>query len=105
MGNLTYLHPPGNEMNKAEQDTYRKSLLFLRDRHNSDVTHLTDEALRRTEGGAPSNLSNMPIHMADLGTDNYEQEFTLGLVEKDRVLLREINQALAKIQDGTYGIC
>jgi RNA polymerase-binding transcription factor DksA len=43
--------------------------------------------------------------MADMGTDNYEQEFTLGLVEKDRVVLREINQALAKIQDGTYGIC
>jgi RNA polymerase-binding protein DksA len=45
------------------------------------------------------------MHMADMGTDNYEQEFTLGLVEKERVLLREINQALAKIQDGTYGIC
>jgi RNA polymerase-binding transcription factor DksA len=43
--------------------------------------------------------------MADMGTDNYEQEFTLGLVEKDRILLREINAALAKIQDGTYGLC
>ena len=43
--------------------------------------------------------------MADMGTDNYEQEFTLGLVEKDRSLLREINTALAKIQNGTYGIC
>jgi len=43
--------------------------------------------------------------MADMGTDNYEQEFTLGLVEKDRNLLREINTALAKIQDGSYGIC
>ena len=43
--------------------------------------------------------------MADMGTDNYEQEFTLGLVEKDRNLLREINSALAKIQNGTFGIC
>ncbi len=43
--------------------------------------------------------------MADMGTDNYEQEFTLGLVEKDRNLLREINDALAKIQNGAYGIC
>jgi DnaK suppressor protein len=40
-----------------------------------------------------------------MGTDNYEQEFTLGLVEKERGLLRELNRALAKIQDGTYGIC
>src|SRR5690606_36414979 len=60
------------------------------------------EALR-TSGG--SNLSNLPVHMADIGTDNYEQEFTLGLVEKDRILLREINLALSKLQDGTYGIC
>ena len=43
--------------------------------------------------------------MADMGTDNYEQEFTLGLMEKDRNLLREINSALTKLQDGTYGIC
>jgi DnaK suppressor protein len=43
--------------------------------------------------------------MADMGTDNYEQEFTLTLVETDRKLLREINHALAKIQNGTYGIC
>jgi RNA polymerase-binding protein DksA len=43
--------------------------------------------------------------MADMGTDNYEQEFTLGLVEKDRNLLREINVALAKIENGQYGIC
>ena len=60
------------------------------------------EALR-TSGG--TNLSSLPLHMADMGTDNYEQEFTLGLVEKDRNLLREINIALAKIQNGTYGIC
>ena len=48
---------------------------------------------------------SLPIHMADMGTDNYEQEFTLGLVEKDRNLLREINNALAKIQNGTFGTC
>lgn len=60
------------------------------------------EALRSSGG---SNLSTLPIHMADMGTDNYEQEFTLGLVETERKLLREINQALAKIQNGAYGIC
>jgi RNA polymerase-binding transcription factor DksA len=59
------------------------------------------EALQSGDHG----LSSLPIHMADMGTDNYEQEFTLGLVEKDRNLLREINHALAKIQNGSYGIC
>ena len=66
------------------------------------MSQMEREALRSAGG---SNLSNLPLHMADMGTDNYEQEFTLGLVEKDRGLLREINSALAKIQNGTYGIC
>ena len=59
------------------------------------------EALR----SSGSNLSNLPLHMADMGTDNYEQEFTLGLMEKDRKLLRDLNDGLAKIQNGTFGIC
>lgn len=67
-----------------------------------DMRSMEHEALN-TSGG--SNLSNLPIHMADMGTDNYEQEFTLGLVEKDRQLLREINGALAKLKNGSYGIC
>jgi len=60
-------------MTKTELKSFRDDLLALRDRHISDVSHLTDEALRRTGGGATGNLSKVPIHMADLGTDNYEQ--------------------------------
>jgi DnaK suppressor protein len=67
-----------------------------------DVASMEQEALN---AGGGSNLSNLPIHMADMGTDSYEQEFTLGLVEKDRQLLREIDLALDKIKKGTYGIC
>jgi RNA polymerase-binding protein DksA len=92
-------------MTKAELDTYRESLVALRDRHNGDVSHLADEALRRTGGGAAGNLSNMPIHMADLGTDNFEQEFTLSLLQNEEQLLEEIAAALERIKQGTYGLC
>src|SRR6185436_2032589 len=54
---------------------------------------------------AGSNLSNMPIHMADVGTDNFEQEFTLGLIESERQTLREIQEALVRIDNGSYGVC
>ena len=81
---------------------YRNLLLDKRRELVGDMSAMEREALRSANG---TNLSNLPLHMADQGTDNYEQEFTLGLVEKDRVLLREINRGLAKIQDGTYGIC
>lgn len=89
-------------MNSRELEHFRELLLAKRRELVGDMSSMEREALRSATG---SNLSNLPIHMADMGTDNYEQEFTLGLVEKDRQLLREINRALAKIMDGTFGIC
>jgi RNA polymerase-binding protein DksA len=83
-------------------ENFRDLLLAKRRELVGDMSAMEREALRSS--GA-TNLSTLPIHMADMGTDNYEQEFTLGLVEKDRNLLKEINSALAKIQNGTFGIC
>ena len=89
-------------LNSRELEHFRDLLLQKRREIVGDMSQMEREALRSASG---SNLSNLPLHMADMGTDNYEQEFTLGLVEKDRVILREINSALAKIMDGSYGIC
>ena len=86
----------------TQLEHYRELLLAKRRELVGDMGQMEVEALQR---GGNSNLSNLPLHMADMGTDNYEQEFTLGLMEKDRNLLREINSALSKIQDGNYGIC
>jgi RNA polymerase-binding protein DksA len=85
-----------------ELEHFRDLLLAKRREILGDMSSMEREALRSSGG---SNLSTLPIHMADIGTDNYEQEFTLGLVETERKLLREINLALAKIQNGTFGIC
>jgi RNA polymerase-binding protein DksA len=89
-------------MKTSELEHYRDLLLAKRRELLGDMSSMEHEALNR---GGSSNLSNLPMHMADMGTDNYEQEFTLGLMEKDRNLLREINSALAKLQDGSYGVC
>jgi RNA polymerase-binding protein DksA len=89
-------------LSSRELEHYRELLLAKRRELLGDMRSNEGEALRSSGG---TNLSNLPLHMADMGTDNYEQEFTLGLVEKERNLLREINRSLAKIQDGTYGIC
>ena len=60
-----------------------------------------DEALRSSGG----NLSNMPVHMADMGSDVYEQDFTLGMAETERAIITEIDAALQRIEDKTFGIC
>jgi len=92
-------------MTKSVIDAFRMELLNLRSRLKGDVSHLADEALRKAGGEASGSLSNMPIHMADLGTDNFEQEFTLGLLQNEEQALAEIAAALERIDQGAFGRC
>jgi DnaK suppressor protein len=66
-----------------------------------DITSMEAESLLRQI----SDLSRLPTNLADLGTDNYEMENTIGLMDSERKLLGEIDGALNRIEDGTYGIC
>jgi DnaK suppressor protein len=92
-------------MTKADLESFRRNLLVLRTRLTGDVSQLSDEALRAHGGEASGSLSNAPIHMADLGTDNYEQEFTLSLIKNQEQALEEITDALDRIQQGRFGRC
>jgi DnaK suppressor protein len=84
---------------------FKQMLLEKRLEILQNVIEIEDEALKKSRLDASGDLSSMPIHMADLGTDNYEQEFALGLMDGERKLLREIDFALERINNGTYGIC
>jgi len=88
-----------------EIEQFRQLLLQKRSELLGDVSTLHNEALKKDRRDAAGDLSSMPIHMADLGTDNFELEFTLGLIEGERAILREIDAALDRIRAGTYGIC
>jgi RNA polymerase-binding protein DksA len=66
---------------------------------------MADAALNKRRSDANGDLSSMPIHMADMGTDNFEQEFTLSLMESEGATLEQIEAALERIEDGAYGQC
>jgi len=89
----------------ADFKRFRDMLLEKRREILKNVTEFEDEALKKSRLDASGDLSSMPIHMADLGTDNYEQEFALGLMDSERKLLREIDDALGRIETKTYGVC
>ncbi|MCE9618344.1 MAG: TraR/DksA C4-type zinc finger protein [Planctomycetes bacterium] len=80
---------------------HRGILITRRNELIGRVEGLEDEALRSNGG----NLSNMPLHMADVGTDTFDQEFALNLAASDRVKLAEIDEAISRIDDKTYGVC
>ena len=92
-----------NSSSLAKTDLKKFQEMLLKKRHEilGNVLTMEDETLRRPR----SDLSNMPVHMADLGTDNYEMENTLGLMESERKILNEIDDAFARMENGTYGIC
>jgi len=80
-------------------DHFRKLLLEVEGRIRDDYEHLTDEALENFSD------SRSPQHLAELGTDAYEREFSLRFAESDQHVLEEIHDALSRIDKGTYGLC
>jgi RNA polymerase-binding transcription factor DksA len=92
-------------MTDAEIQFYRQRLLAFTKRLGSDVSALKTEALQPLGGETSGGLSNLPVHLADMGTDNFEEEVTLTLLENAGHILTEINDALDRIEKGTFGRC
>lgn len=86
-------------LTKKDLEQFKDLLVELRARLRGDVKLLSDGAL---EDGQES---KSPTHMAELGTDAYERDFALSLMENDQETLGEINAALKRIEDGSYGLC
>lgn len=97
--------PKERRLTIADFEHFKELLLEKRKEILRNVNEFEDEALKKSRLDASGDLSSMPIHMADIGTDNYEQEFALGLMDSERKLLREIDDALERIEQKTYGIC
>ena len=92
-------------MKAAEMKPFKAALETMRARLRGDVSTMADAALRKTRAEASGDLSSMPIHMADLGSDAYEQEFTLTLMATEEDTLDLVEQALERIRTRRYGIC
>ena len=94
-----------SSLTAKELEHFRGLLMAKQKEIIGDVDAMEAEALRKSRLEAGGDLSSMPIHMADMGTDNFEQEFSLGLMDSERKILEDIVHALNKIDVGRYGIC
>ncbi len=90
-----------NGLTAAEIQKFKELLLAKRGELLGNVTTMEDETFKKER----SELSSMPFHMADAGSDNFEQEFSLDLMDSEKKMLKEINDALIRINEGTFGIC
>jgi RNA polymerase-binding transcription factor DksA len=92
-------------LSAKELERYRDLLIERLKEILGSVDQIETEALKTSRQDSAGDLSSMPIHMADIGSDNYEQEFALGLMDSERKIVHEIYEALKRIQNKTYGIC
>jgi DnaK suppressor protein len=87
-------------LSKKELENYRVLLVEKWQEIVGDVTTMEENLF---QGGGE--LSSMPVHMADVGSDSFEQDFGLDLLAEEKKILVEIQHALKRIETGDFGIC
>ena len=90
---------------KEQAAKYRRLLMDLRDHLIDEVSFLSSDNLKRSQRDASVELSGYSMHMADAGTDNFDREFALSLVSNEQEALYEIEEAVKRLDQSTFGLC
>tara|TARA_E500000318_G_scaffold14854_8_gene15206 strand:+ start:52548 stop:53048 length:501 start_codon:yes stop_codon:yes gene_type:complete len=88
-------------LTKTQLEKYRLILLQKRAELLGDIQNLEQEALRSDSGRS----SHTAQHIDEAGSESYEQSLNLNLAASDRERINEIDAALQRIKDRTYGLC
>ncbi len=90
---------------KKELKDFKKIVLKRKEEILDDLKHISDDTLKKSQKEASGDISGYTYHMADVATDNYDREFSLGLASNERKSLYELEDALKRIEEGVFGIC
>ena len=89
------------KLSQKELDFYKKLLLQIRGKIAGDLQQIEGDTLSGDQPGSTGELSDV----ADKATDNYDRELNIGLASNEQQILNDIDIALKRIEDGTYGSC
>ena len=92
-------------MIKKELDRYKKLLLKKKEEVLKAMKHIEKDTLSQSQRDASGDLSGYTLHMADIATDSYDREFSLGLATNAQEILYEIEEALKRLQEKSFGDC
>lgn len=93
------------KLTKKELNGFKKIILDRKEELLEGIRHISEDTLKKSQKEASGDISGYSYHMADVATDTYDREFSLGLASNERELLYELDDALKKIEDGSFGIC
>lgn len=89
---------------KKDLVDFKKIILKKKEEISDDIKHLSEDT-KKSQKEASGDISGYSFHMADVATDTYDREFSLGLASNEREALYEINDALKRIEEGVFGVC
>jgi len=90
---------------KKDLVVFKKLIMKRKDEIQDELKHLSEDTLRKSQKDAAGDISGYTYHMADVATDTYDREFSLGIASNEREALYELDDALKRIEEGTFGVC
>lgn len=93
------------KLTKKELLEFKKIISKRKEEVSKEIEHISDDTLKKSQKEASGDISGYTYHMADVATDNYDREFSLGLASNDRQVLYELDDAMKRIEDGSFGVC
>lgn len=93
------------KFNKKELTHFKKLILKRKEEILEEIKHISDDTLKKSQKDASGDISGYTYHMADVATDTYDREFSLGLASNEQKSLYELEDALKKMEEGTFGVC
>ena len=92
------------KLTKPQLKEFRQRLLQERAKVAGEIRSIVEET-KKSPREASGDLSGYTIHMADMAADTYERELSMNLVSSEQEVLYQIDDALKRIDESTYGIC
>ena len=91
-------------LSKAQLKQFRQVLITVRAKLAGEIRSIAQDA-SKSPREASGDLSAYTLHMADMAADTYERELSMNIVSSEQEILYQIDDALKRIDDGSYGIC
>ena len=93
------------KMAKHELAVYKALILKEREKMAGQLSHITDDTLNKSQRDASGDLSGYSYHMADMASDDYDRDFSLSRATEEQKIIFLMDEALKRIEEGTYGSC
>jgi RNA polymerase-binding protein DksA len=95
----------GTSLTKEQLEYFKGKLLAEKQKVLEEMGDLQQDNLKQSISDAAGENSRYSYHLGDVASLSYGREFSMGLAERQQKYLEQIDEALSRVEDGTYGIC